>query len=822
VRITQNLSSPPLRSEDRQWRRSSQRLAGFNNLRIKKKCLLPLLFIVCALASSALAQVVPPNIIVILADDLGYGDVGFNGCPDIPTPNIDSLAANGVLCTNGYVTHPFCSPSRAALVTGRYQQRFGHENQPTPDDTNPRLGLPMQELLLSQLLKPTGYVCGAIGKWHLGSASNFHPMERGFDEFFGFLQGASNYFNAQILQNKTTIIEPEYLTDAFTREGVSFISRHQTEPFFLYLAYNAVHSPYDQPPAIYMDRVANISDPGRRLYAAMVVALDDGVGQVLQTLQANSLLDKTLIFFLSDNGAPQHSFTRNNPLRGYKLNVLEGGIRVPFAVQWTARLPANVVYDEPVSSLDIVATVAAAAGVSLPTDRVYDGLNVIPYLAGEQVSPRRTLFWRWFGLGSDGPPGSKDTIWAVRSGPFKLVTERATVGQPPALYNLPNDIGEAQNLAATEPGAVDSLKQLYAQWNTQTVPPLWQATDFDSLPLVLVGDWNGFNKDVSTPPWAMTRITAPGEQGTPDGFNWFISTVHVAATGGDTIPGVHSFAVVGAHSYLNQWGGVTINIDNSTSVPYYSGTSLGPTNTISLEDGFYYSFRVLDPGRTGQSLTIAVLKTSAPPVSVSRTGQTPDHPTPDDPVTVSIATSQPKSPEERIYLRWSNDWFITSHSIEAEGSGVSYSATIPPQPAGTSVLYTIITSTADLTGYSTSGIIDELTLAMNGVFDAVPPIPPSITTQPADKTVRAGRKAKFSVSATGTEPLYYQWIKNGVNIAGATKASYRTPPTTEADNGALFAVTVSNRAGRVISNNATLTVNPAPTPTPTPTATPTP
>src|SRR5206468_2698237 len=174
-----------------------------------------------------------------------------------------------------------------------------------------------------------------------------------------------------------------------------------------------------------------------------LVAVDDGVGQVLQTLQANNLLDNTLIFFLSDNGALNLPFTRNYPLRGGKFNVLEGGIRIPFAVQWTGRLPAHVIYDEPVSSLDIVATAAAVAGVSLPSDRVYDGLNVIPYLAGEQVSPQRTLFWRWFGLGNDGPQGwflngpapsgCLDTIWAVRNGPLKLVTERATVGQPPAL-----------------------------------------------------------------------------------------------------------------------------------------------------------------------------------------------------------------------------------------------------------------------------------------------------------------------------------------------------------------------------------------------------
>src|SRR5437868_7958505 len=310
----------------------------------------------------------PPNIVVILADDLGYGDVSFNGCPDFTTPNIDSLTNTGVRCSNAYVTHPFCSPSRAGLLTGRYQQRFGYENQPGVD-SNPRRGIPAQELLLPQILKPAGYVSGLVGKWNLGTSLN--PTKRGFDEFFGFLGTESPYYNAPLLRGTTKITETAYLTDAFTREAVSFIQRHATQPFFLYLAYNAVHKPYNTPPKSYMDRVASIANNSRRIYAAMTLALDDGVGQVLQTLQQQNLLDNTLIFFLSDNGARQVSFARNLPLRGYKFNVLDGGIHVPFVVQWKAVLPAHAVYDPLVSSLDIVATVAAATGSQLPNDRVY-------------------------------------------------------------------------------------------------------------------------------------------------------------------------------------------------------------------------------------------------------------------------------------------------------------------------------------------------------------------------------------------------------------------------------------------------------------------
>src|SRR6476619_3533365 len=217
MRIRQSFWTLLLRGENRQWRRPGSTPESFNKLRTISKALLPLLLIVCAFASSALAQSVPPNIVVILADDLGYDNVGSYGCLDIPTPNIDSIASNGVRCTNGYATHPLCSASRAGLITGRYQLRFGHEYQAEGDASNPRLGLPMSEILLPQILKPAGYVCGALGKWHLGEAFNFHPIQRGFDEFYGFLGGASHYYNVTLLRDETPERETDYLTDAFTR-----------------------------------------------------------------------------------------------------------------------------------------------------------------------------------------------------------------------------------------------------------------------------------------------------------------------------------------------------------------------------------------------------------------------------------------------------------------------------------------------------------------------------------------------------------------------------------------------------------------------------
>jgi len=688
-----------------------------------------------------------PNIVVILADDLGYGDVGFNGCRDIPTPNIDSLARNGVLCTDGYATHPFCSPSRAALLTGRYQQRFGHEHQPNlvGNVSDPLLGLPTSELLLPQILKPGGYVSGLIGKWHLGISSNLQPTARGFDEFFGFLGADSHYYNAPVLRNTTPLTETSYLTDAFTREAVSFINAHASQPFFLLLAYNAPHAPYDQPPQVYMNRVATITDATRQVYGAMVVAIDDGVGQVLQALQNQNLLSNTLIFFLSDNGAPVGGGGSNLPLRGFKLNVLEGGIRVPFAIQWNGRLPAGTLYRQPISALDIVATAAAAAGVSLPSDRAYDGLNLLPLLKGEQPSQQRALFWRVFGLGNTGPPGSQSTIWAVRSGPFKLVTEESTVNQPPALYNLPNDLGESLNLAPSQPANAGALSTLYAQWNTQLISPLWfKNSDFSAKTpgyLVLAGDWNGFKKgDTVTAPWQLTLVSAPSNP-TPDAFDWFTNTVYAASVGGDTTPGLHAFTFIANRNYSFQWGGVTLKIDATTSVPAFSGTSLGPTNNISFDNGYYYSFRVIDHMyQLSDPLTAAVLKTSARPINVSVTSQTPTSPKANDAVVVRIATNQPKSPEERIYLRWSSDFFITSNIIEATGSGVNYSATIPGQPAGTAVQYRIVTSTADLSPFVTSSRIDALTLATSGTFKfiagGVNPTPTPTPTPTSTPTVQ--------------------------------------------------------------------------------------
>src|SRR5205814_1464296 len=333
----------------------------------------------------------------------------------------------------------------------------------------------------------------------------------------------------------------------------------------------------------------------------------------------------------------------------------------PFAIQWTGHLPSQAVYGDPVSSLDIVATAANAAGATLAADRPYDGLNLIPYLTGQQLIPQRTLFWRWFRLGASGPRGSVDTIYAARQGSLKLVRSQALGVGEPQLYDLGSDIGETQDLSPSRPGDVQSLRALYRHWEAQLIAPLWAPPDlWAPTSIVLVGDWNRFNKAAAAP-WALTRITAPDAKGTPDASNWFTTTIKAAASDGDSTPGAHSFAVIMNRDYHKQWGGVPINVDGTTTIPSFSGTSLGPSNRITLEDGFYYSFRVLDEyDPKDSSLRLATMKTSASPISVSRSRQSPATPTPNDWIIIEILTSQSKSPEERIYVRWSTDTFVTS------------------------------------------------------------------------------------------------------------------------------------------------------------------
>ena len=429
--------------------------------------------------SSVAAQ---PNVLIFLADDLGYADIGVQGCKDIPTPHIDSIAKNGIRCTSGYVSSCMCSPSRAGLMTGRSKSRFGHEINWEGNGPSGEKGLPLTEKTFPQMMKTGGYRTGIIGKWHLGNEARFHPMERGFDEFFGFLGGAHDYLNDwrpdNLLQRNHTTIgstgkqpdDSKYLTTVLGNEAAAFIHRNRDMPWFLYVPFNAPHTP-KQATAALLARFAHIADENRRTYAAMVSGMDDAIGTVLEQLRKDGLEDNTLIAFLSDNGGPlERNGSLNTPLSGEKGTMFEGGIRVPFLMQWKAKLPAGKTYDRAVSSLDLLPTALAISGTSAPGDVAFDGVNLVPFLTGERNGdPHDFLFWRM----------SFRRIWAVRSGDDKIVMQGQgkaphPISKTPRLINLASDMKELTDLTTQKPERAKELRERYDTWNATLPEPLWK------------------------------------------------------------------------------------------------------------------------------------------------------------------------------------------------------------------------------------------------------------------------------------------------------------------------------------------------------------
>src|SRR3954469_9645861 len=337
--------------------------------------LLLVLGVYCAAAAAE-----KPNVLVIVADDLGYSDIGVHGGKLVPTPNIDALAASGVRCSNGYVSCPYCSPTRAGFLTGRYQTHFGHEFNPHVGDET-QLGLPLDQRTIADHMRSAGYATSLVGKWHQGFSPAHHPQSRGFDEFFGFLVGGHNFIlhkDAQpvfgsahshdlIYRGREVQKLDGYTTDLFTDEAIAYIDRHAKQPWFLYLSYNAVHTPLEVLKK-YGDRVpATITDPDRRGYLSLLIGLDDSIGRVTAHLKKSGRDKDTLIFFVSDNGGSgkkpflAYNTALNTPLRGNKGQTLEGGIRVPFFASWPSRLPAGKTFDHPVIAIDIVPTACAVA-----------------------------------------------------------------------------------------------------------------------------------------------------------------------------------------------------------------------------------------------------------------------------------------------------------------------------------------------------------------------------------------------------------------------------------------------------------------------------
>ena len=401
-----------------------------------------------------------PNIVLILADDLGYGEVGARHA-GVPTPNIDAIASSGVTFTDGYVTAPSCVPSRAGLLTGRYQQELGfYGNPPMPRPAN--TGLPEGQATLADALRAQGYHTGMIGKWHLGDDARDHPQQHGFDEFFGVLESDHPYLGEQeesvkpfsnpILRGTTPVPASGYLTDRFASEAASFIRRNAAQPFFLYLPFTATHGPLQAKPEV-LARFADLRHQRRRLFAAVLSSLDDAVGEVTRAIADAGIADDTLIVFLGDNGCGigHETGCRNTPLRGWKYSYYEGGIRIPFMMSWPGQIPAGGRYGEPVSALDLFPTFVQAAGGTPP--RFAEGVNLLSYLRGAEGAPHDYLFW---GTQSAG---------AVRHGRWKLVNG--------ALYDLGTDISEQHDLAPAKLAVVADLLQARDEWIRKLAPSLW-------------------------------------------------------------------------------------------------------------------------------------------------------------------------------------------------------------------------------------------------------------------------------------------------------------------------------------------------------------
>jgi len=405
-------------------------------------------------------------VLLVVADDLGWADVPGFGDDPLPAPALERLAREGLCFTTAYAAASVCSPARAALLSGRYPQRFGHENNTGSLERQRRegIGLPIGVATLAERLRARGYATGAIGKWHLGANDPFHPLARGFDEFFGFLGGGHDYFDwsdperGPLLRGREPAEGEGYLTDAFAGEARDFLGRHAQRPFFLYLAFNAVHPPL-QPPAA--AEAPGVELDARARYGAMFAALDRALGSVLGELDRLGIAERTLVVFLGDNGGAEENGASNGPFRAGKRSPYEGGLRIPLVVRWPAGARAGSTCPEPVSVLDVAPTVLALAGSTPGAAPVLDGLDLAS-LADSAPPPARALFWR------------QGNAWAVREGRYKLVARGRRAAE---LYDLEVDPGEATDLAAERPEVVERLRAALAEWERGLVPPLWEWRD---------------------------------------------------------------------------------------------------------------------------------------------------------------------------------------------------------------------------------------------------------------------------------------------------------------------------------------------------------
>lgn len=448
-------------------------------------------------AAEPVKKKTPPNILVVLCDDLGYADVGFNGSPDIITPELDKLANNGTIFTSAYVAHSFCGPSRAAIMTGRYPHQVGvpfnlHSNSSEADADN--MGIPTNEVFMPKALQKSGYYTSAIGKWHLGAAPKFHPNKRGFDNYYGFLGGGHNYFPSQyqkqyanqvkagakeirdyilpLEHNGKEVKETEYITDALSREAANSIkvAAKNKKPFFIYLAYNAPHVPLEAKKED-MDVFPDIKDKDRKTYAGMVYAVDRGVGKIVQTLKETNQFDNTIIVFLSDNGGNFDHGANNYPLKGTKGDTWEGGFRVPMFVHWPAKIQGGQKYKHPVSALDLYPTFLSLAKAKLPKNKTLAGKDLSSaFFEGEDVYKEEMIYAVRYRHGYCDVAGRKGNLKVTRMG-----------NEPWLLFDVEKDMGEKKNLGYRYPDKMKEMVGEIADWTQSFVKPLWYYSAMDEL-----------------------------------------------------------------------------------------------------------------------------------------------------------------------------------------------------------------------------------------------------------------------------------------------------------------------------------------------------
>ena len=438
-----------------------------------------ILIAILSLLASAFAlsaQSAKPNIVLIVSDDQGYADLGCCGRPELKTPNLDRLAAEGVRLTNFYVTWPACTPSRGSLLTGRYPQRNGLYDMIRNNEVNydhrfteeeyalspeMTLGLDLREITIAQVLRQAGYATGVFGKWDSGRAKRFLPQQRGFDTFFGFSNTGIDYFTHErygipsMYRGNDRVKVEGYATDLFRREAIEFLNKNSHRPFFLYVPFNAPHGASNldrvgvQAPDEYYHMYGDLPPTKKQRYMAATTAMDHAIGKILDELDRLGVADNTLVIFFSDNGGS--GVADNTPLRGRKAQIWEGGIRVPFLARWPGHLPEGKVIDEFLSSLEVFPTFTAAAGGRLPENVVYDGFDMLPVLRGNAKSQRAEMYWQ------------RRSHKAARYKNWKWVQ----AGNEGGLFNLASDIGEQNDLSASHPDVLKEMKARWAAWRKQ-------------------------------------------------------------------------------------------------------------------------------------------------------------------------------------------------------------------------------------------------------------------------------------------------------------------------------------------------------------------